>query len=332
MNPTTKRPIGVLLTNLGTPDSTAVSDVRRYLAEFLGDPRVIDLNRLLWLPVLYGFVLTTRPPKTAAAYRKVWFEDGSPLLVIGRRQAAALQQRLDDTLDTPVHVALAMRYGQPSLDEGMQALRDAGCEHIVLLPLYPQYSATTTATTFDRVADILSRQIEQPALHTISRYCDEPAYIAALADSVRAHWHSEGRGDKLMLSFHGLPQRYVDNGDPYQGDCETTAQLLAEELQLADDDWQLSFQSRFGRVPWLQPYTDKTLIEWGQHGIKNVDVICPGFAADCVETLEEMALTNRDLFIASGGKALRYIPALNDRDSHIDMLAGLIRRMAAGWL
>src|SRR5699024_8181486 len=209
----------------------ATADIRRYLAEFLGDPRVIDMNRLLWLPILYGFVLTTRPPKTAAAYRKVWWQEGSPLLVIGRRQAAALQQQLDASSDTPVRVALAMRYGNPGLAAGLQQLREAGCEQVVLLPLYPQYSATTTATTFDRVAALLRQQTAQPALHSINRYCDEPAYITALADSVRAHWQAHGRADKLLLSFHGLPQRYIDNGDPYRDDCERTAQQLAAALQ-----------------------------------------------------------------------------------------------------
>lgn len=327
-----KRPIGVLLTNLGTPNSTATGDIRRYLAEFLSDPRVVDLNRALWLPVLYGYVLTTRPPKTAAAYRKVWTDEGSPLLVIARKQADALQRHLTDTLDMPTQVALAMRYGQPSLADGLQKLRAAGCQRIILLPMYPQYSATTTATTFDRVAKLLATQVEQPAVHSIMRYADEPAYIDALADSVRAHWQAEGRGDKLMLSFHGIPQRYADNGDPYPHDCDTTGRLLAEQLQLADGEWRLCYQSRFGREPWLQPYTDKTLVAWAEQGVKRVDVICPGFSADCVETLEEIALTNRELFIANGGQELAYIPALNDRPQHIDMLAGLIRREAAGWL
>lgn len=328
----TERPIGVLLTNLGTPDSTSTSAVRRYLAEFLGDPRVVDLSRFLWVPILYGFILTTRPPKTAAAYRKVWTEDGSPLLVIARRQAEAVQERLSRDLDTPVQVALAMRYGQPSLARGVQALRDAGCDRILLLPMYPQYSATTTATTFDKVADIMADWVEQPALRTVTRYHDEPDYIDALAESVRTHWRTHGRSERLMLSFHGIPKRYVKNGDPYPRDCGITGQLLARRLGLKTGEWKLCFQSRFGREPWLRPYTDITLTDWGRRGIKSVDVICPGFSADCLETLEEIAIGNRELFMENGGETLSYIPALNDSAAHIDMFANLIRRELSGWV
>lgn len=331
-NQTSPPPIGVLLTNLGTPESTDTGDIRRYLAEFLSDPRVVDLNRFIWLPVLYGFVLTTRPPKTAEAYRRIWMDEGSPLLVHARRQAAAVQQRLNDDADMPeVHVRLAMRYGKPSLAAGLDALREAGCGRILVLPLYPQYSATTTATTFDKIAEILSHRVELPATRTVARYHDEPGYIDALAASVRQHWQTNGRGEKLMLSFHGIPQRYADNGDPYPRDCQTTARLLAERLDLAPDEWLLCFQSRFGREPWLQPYTDVTLADWARNGIKRVDVICPGFSADCVETLEEIAITNRALFLDNGGEELAYIPALNDSEPHIDMLTGLIRREIAGW-
>ncbi len=326
-----ERPIGVLLTNLGTPENTSTPAVRRYLAEFLGDPRVVDLNRALWLPILYGFILTTRPPKTAAAYAKVWTDEGSPLLVIARRQAEAVQQRLDADMQRPVHVTLAMRYDQPSLAHGMQELRDAGCEQILLLPLYPQYSATTTATTFDKVADILRHWREQPALRTVTRYHDEPAYVEALADSVRRHWDERGRSERLMLSFHGIPKRYVKNGDPYPRDCGITAQLLAEKLGLKRGEWKVCFQSRFGREPWLQPYTDYTLAAWGKRGIKSVDVICPGFSADCLETLEEIAIGNSELFAENGGEKLSYIPALNDNAAHIDLFSGLIQRELSGW-
>lgn len=331
-NPAQEHPIGVLLTNLGTPDSTDTRDIRRFLAEFLGDPRVIDLNRFVWLPILYGAVLTTRPPRTAEAYRQIWMEEGSPLLVFARRQAQAVQQRLRAMQAPPVHVALGMRYGNPALADALQALQEAGCNRILLLPLYPQYSATTTATTFDKVSGLLAAQVDQPALHSVTRYHDDPAYIDALADSVQRHWADHGRADKLMLSFHGIPQRYADNGDPYPEHCATTAQLLADRLELARDDWQLCFQSRFGREPWLQPYTDTTLTEWARKGIESVDVICPGFSADCVETLEEIAITNRQLFIDNGGRELAYVPALNDNAAHIDMLTSLIQREIAGWL
>lgn len=327
-----QRRAGVLLTNLGTPDSTSTRDIRRFLAEFLGDARVVDLNRFIWLPLLYGFVLTTRPPRTAAAYRQIWMEDGSPLLVYARRQAAAVQQRLNETLTAPVPVALGMRYGHPSLADGLRELETAGCDRILLLPLYPQYSASTTATTFDELARLLADRVEQPAVHSITRYHDDAGYIEALADSVQQHWQARGRADKLLMSFHGIPQRFADNGDPYPDDCRTTARLLAERLQLASDDWQLCFQSRFGREPWLKPYTDQTLAEWARGYVESVDVICPGFSADCVETLEEIAITNRQLFIDNGGRRLSYIPALNDNRAHIDMLAGLIGREIGGWL
>lgn len=326
------KPIGVLLTNLGTPDSTSTRDVRRYLAEFLSDPRVIDLNRFIWLPILYGAILTIRPPKSAAAYRQVWMDEGSPLLVYARRQTDAVRRRLNEMPETPVHVALGMRYGRPSLADGLRELQDAGCDRILLLPLYPQYSATTTATTYDKVNSLLADQIVQPALRSVTRYFDDPAYIEALADSVRKYWQDNGRSDLLMMSFHGLPQRYVDNGDPYADDCKATAHLLADRLGLAPDEWKQCFQSRFGREPWLQPYTDMTLIDWAKQGIKTVDVICPGFSADCVETLEEIAITNRELFIENGGQQLSYIPALNDNPAHIDMLTGLIKREISGWL
>jgi ferrochelatase len=325
-------PLGVLLTNLGTPDAPTPRAVRRYLAEFLGDPRVVEAPRWLWLPILYGIVLAVRPRRSAAAYAKIWWDEGSPLLVIGRRQAAALQKALDARPGAPAKVALAMRYGSPSLEAGLEALHAAGCENLLLLPLYPQYSAATTATTFDRVAEILRGWRRQPALRAVTHYHDDPGYIAALADSVRRHWREHGRGRRLLISFHGIPQRYADHGDPYPKQCAATAKRLARALDLAPDDWRLCYQSRFGREPWLQPYTDKTLQAWGREGVKSVDVICPGFSADCLETLEEIAIGNRERFEASGGERLNYIPALNDDPAHIDMLAGLVEREFAGWL
>lgn len=332
VDPVPQSGVGVLLTNLGTPNAPTPKAVRRYLAEFLGDPRVVEAPRWLWLPLLYGVILAIRPRRSAAAYAKVWSDDGSPLLAIARRQSRALQQRLDRAPRRPVQVALAMRYGEPSLAQGLDELRAAGAERILLLPMYPQYSATTTATTFDRVAEILRGWRLQPALRTITHYHDEPAYIRVLADSVRRYWNTHGRGERLMLSFHGIPKRYVKNGDPYPRDCGLTAQRLAAELKLERGQWKICFQSRFGREPWLQPYTDKTLQAWGREGVKSVDIICPGFSADCLETLEEIAIGNRELFAASGGERLNYIPALNDDPAHIDMLAGLVERELAGWL
>lgn len=325
-------PLGVLLTNLGTPEAPTPRAVRRYLAEFLSDPRVVEAPRWLWLPALYGIILTIRPRRSAAAYAKIWWDEGSPLLVIARRQQRALQQRLDEVLNRPAHVALAMRYGEPSLARGLDELRDAGAEKILLLPMYPQYSATTTATTFDRVAEILRGWRDQPALRTVMHYPGEPAYIRALAGSVRRYWQAHGRGERLMLSFHGIPKRYAKKGDPYPRDCGLTGQRLAAELGLDGGEWKTCFQSRFGREPWLQPYTDKTLEAWAREGVKTVDVLCPGFSADCLETLEEIAIGNRELFEASGGERLSYIPALNDDPAHIDMLAGLVERELSGWL
>jgi len=328
----TTSPIGILLNNLGTPSSMDTKDIRRFLAEFLGDPRVIDDNRLLWLPVLYGVVLTKRPAQAAEAYRQIWTDEGSPLLVISRKQAAALQQELHQRLETPVHVALGMRYGEPPLVDALNELRAAGCKRILLLPLYPQYSTVTTATAFDKVASLLADIVEQPAVHSITSYHDHPGYIEALAQTVHEHWQEHGRGERLLMSFHGIPQRYADNGDPYPKHCESTARLLAERLELSADEWQLSYQSRFGREVWLQPYTDETMIEWGRSGVGRVDVICPGFAADCVETLEEIEIENRERFIDHGGQELTYVPALNDHAAHIAMLADLVEHEIAGWL
>jgi len=328
----TAQPLGVLFTNLGTPDDPSASSVRRYLAEFLGDRRVVDLNRALWLPILYGVILTLRPRLSARGYRAVWMEQGSPLLVYAQRQAEAIQARLDATLETPVRVALAMRYGNPSIEAGLSTLRDAGCKRMLILPAYPQYSATTVATTFDKVGAVFADWPEQPALRTVNRYHDEPAYIQALANSVREHWAAHGRGDKLIMSFHGIPKRYVKQGDPYPRDCGITAQLLADQLGLGPDDYKVCFQSRFGREPWLRPYLDETVKTWGAAGIKTVDVICPGFSADCLETLEEIKQENRDYFEAAGGDSLRYIPALNDRSDHIDLFTRLIKRELSGWL
>lgn len=326
------RPIGVLFTNLGTPDDTSVPAVRRYLAEFLSDRRVVDLNRALWLPILYGVILTLRPRKSAEAYRSVWMDEGSPLMVYARRQAEAIQKRVDTEIDTPVHVALAMRYGNPSIEAGLRELDAAGCKQVLILPAYPQYSATTIATTFDKVGEVLGDWPEPPQLRQINRYHDNPAYISALANSVREHWATNGRAEKLVMSFHGIPKRYVKQGDPYPRDCGITAQLLAQELELGRNDYKVCFQSRFGREPWLQPYLDQTMKAWGKAGMKSVDVMCPGFSSDCLETLEEIKEENREYFEEAGGGELRYIPALNDRHDHVDMFAQLIKQELAGWI
>lgn len=323
--------IGILINNLGSPDEPTTPAVRRYLAEFLSDPRVIEAPRLLWWLVLHGVILRIRPARAARAYRKVWRADGSPLVAITRQQASALQQHLNDRLDTPVKVAFGMRYGKPSLQQGLQQLADAGAGHVLVLPLYPQYSATTTASSFDGIAQALQGWRRLPELRLINGYAEHPAYIKALADSIHRHWQEHGQAERLMFSFHGLPQRYDRAGDPYADQCRATAQRVADHLGLSEPQWQLCFQSRFGREEWLKPYTDHTLRAWGEAGIKSVEIICPGFAADCLETLEEIAEENRDVFLAAGGQSFHYIPALNAAPGHIEALGELIERHLQGW-
>lgn len=323
----TRHGAGVLLTNLGTPDAPDTGAVRRYLAEFLSDPRVVERPRWFWLPILYGIILQLRPPRSARAYRKIWTDDGSPLLVISKRIAAAVEASLKRHFDGDVPVALGMRYGNPSIASALSDLRARGATRITVLPLYPQYAGSTTGSTFDAVAGVLKAQRWVPSLHFIASYHDDPGYIAALADSVRGHRRQHGAGDKLLLSFHGIPKRYFDAGDPYHCHCQKTARLLAESLGLDDGDWALSFQSRVGPEQWLEPYTDKIIEEWAAKGVKTLDVLAPGFAADCLETLEEIAMQYCERFAARGG-TLRYIPALNDREVHVGALTALLLREA----
>lgn len=323
--------LGVLLINLGSPDAATPAAVRRYLAEFLWDPRVIEIPRPLWWLILHGAVLPFRPKRSAHAYQRVWRDDGSPLLAISRRQAAAVQQLLEQACPGPVRVALAMRYGRPSIASGLNELRTAGARRIVVLPLYPQYSAATTASSFDAVNAVLRRWRWVPELRYVNHYHDEPDYIGALARSIEESWAQHGRGERLLFSFHGMPKRTLLLGDPYHCQCQKTARLVAERLRMADGEWQVAFQSRFGRAEWLQPYTDKTLRRWAAEGIGHVDVACPGFSADCLETLEEIAMQNKDDFLAAGGQRLHYIPALNDRADHIAAIARLVLRHTAGW-
>lgn len=324
-------PIGVLLVNLGTPDSPSAADVRRYLKEFLWDPRVVEVSRPAWWLVLNLVILNTRPRRSAKAYAKVWTDAGSPLLVISRRQHAALQAELEQQFDVPVKVALAMRYGRPSIAAGMQELRAAGVKKMLVLPLYPQYSATTTAAIVDAVAAELRHWRAVPELRFINDYHAHPSYIQALADSVRKYQAEQGVPEKLLVSFHGIPQDYVDAGDPYASQCYRTAGLLVQALGLPAESWQLSFQSRLGPKQWLQPYTDHTLKALAQQGVKNIQVICPGFSVDCLETLEEVAMENRDIFLAAGGERYGYIPCLNDDASHIHLFSELVAQHTQGW-
>lgn len=308
---------GILLVNLGTPDAPTPAAVRRYLAEFLADGRVVEVPRPLWLALLYLVILPLRSPRVARNYAKIWTERGSPLRFHTEDQARALGQA------TGLPVVPAFRYGQPSMADGLAALRETGAEKIIVLPMYPQNSATTTATIVDKLAAITRRERAMPSLQFVAEYPTHPLYINALAARVRAYWQEHGRGERLLLSFHGLPQRNVDLGDPYQRQCEATAQALAQALELEPGEWQLCYQSRFGPAQWLQPYTEPTLEQWAREGLRRVDVLCPGFLADCLETLEEIAIGAKETFCEAGGETLRYIPALNDDPQLTALFAAL---------
>jgi len=323
--------LGVLLVNLGTPDAPTTGAVRRFLAEFLADPRVVELPRWLWLPILHGVILRVRPRRSAEAYRSVWTPDGAPLLAIARRQAAALERALREQDDGGVAVALGMRYGRPSLSDALAELHRARARRLLVVPLFPQYSATTTASVFDAVSRELSRWRWIPELRFVTHYHDHPGYIEALASSVREAWAGGARGERLLYSFHGIPRRYFDAGDPYHCQCHKTARLVSERLELAPEQWAVAFQSRVGRERWLEPYTEDLLESWGRSGVQRVDVLCPGFSADCLETIEEIAIRDRELFESAGGESLRYVPALNDRSDHIAALADLVHRSGSGW-
>lgn len=324
--------VGVLLSNLGTPAAPTARALRPYLRQFLLDPRVIELPRALWWTILHLFVLTRRPRQSAALYKQVWSPEGSPLLVMSRRQAAGLAERLARRAPVPVHVALGMRYGEPSLAAALAELAGKGCRRILSLPLYPQYAAATTASTFDGVAAELVRWRWVPELRTVHGYHDEPGYVAALAATIDELWRRDGEPERLLFSFHGMPQRYFDAGDPYFCFCHKTARLVGERLGLPAERTIVAFQSRFGKEEWLRPYTDETLRALPGRGVRAVDVVCPGFSSDCLETLEEIDGLNREFFLHAGGERYRYIPCLNDRADHLDFLADLASRHLGGWL
>jgi ferrochelatase len=323
--------LGVLLVNLGTPDEPTPAAVRRYLGQFLSDPRVVETPRWIWWLVLHGFILRVRPTRSAAAYRKIWTPQGSPLLVHTKRLASAVGEELAARLSTKVVVQPAMSYGQPSIEATLREMADRGVQRIVVLPLYPQYSSSTTGSVFDEVSRVLSRRRWVPELRFINHYYDSPGYVAALAASIRDAREVFGTGERLLFSFHGLPREMVDKGDPYYRQCLETATLVANRLRLGDGEWSVSFQSRVGRQEWLRPYTDETLQQWGGRRMGKIDVVCPGFAVDCLETLEEIALQNAERYVAAGGGELRYIPALNTRDDHTSFLSDLIAENASGW-
>ena len=322
--------VAVLLCNLGTPDAPTAPAVRRYLAQFLADPRVVEIPKLIWLVILHGIILRVRPAKSAAKYATVWTPEGSPLKVWTEKQAKLLQGQLGER-GLRVRVAPAMRYGQPGIAATLDALKQEGVRRVLVLPAYPQYSGATTASVIDDVARWALQTRHVPELRFINRYHDEAAYIAALAKSVREHWQREGRGEKLVMSFHGMPERTLHLGDPYHCECLKTGRLLAEALGLAKGEWMVSFQSRFGKAKWLEPYTEPSLVKLAQGGGKSVDVICPGFAADCLETLEEISQEARDAFLAAGGQRFSYIPCLNDHPAGIRALATVAERHLQGW-
>lgn len=309
---------GILLANLGTPDAPTPGAVKRYLRQFLSDKRVVDTSRLLWWPLLRGVILPIRSPRVAKLYQSVWMEEGSPLMVYSRRQQQALAARLPDT-----PVALVMSYGSPSLASAVDDLLAQGVEHIVVLPLYPQYSCSTVAAVWDELARILAKKRAIPGISFIRDYAEHPDYIHALAASVRASFAVHGEPDLLLLSYHGIPQRYANQGDDYPQRCRDTTRELVSALGLPPERVMMTFQSRFGREPWLTPYTDETLKMLGEKGTKHIQVLCPGFAADCLETLEEIAVQNREIFLEAGGKQYEYIPALNADAAHIEMMVNL---------
>ncbi len=315
--------IGILLTNTGTPEHPTPKAVRRYLKEFLSDKRVVKIPRFIWLPILYFVILPFRARQSAELYRNIWTEQGSPMRYLKQRLSAKLQQHLTSNMPG-IYIESGMNYGTPSIKEALHKLQKENIDELVVLPLYPQYSNTTTASSFDQVASILQKWPALPHVKLIRDYADQPAYIQTLAASVKAFWQAEGQHEHLLISFHGLPERFTNAGDPYKNQCEQTASLLAAALQLTQDQWTLCYQSKFGYDKWLQPSTQTLLDTLPAQGIKQIDVICPGFSIDCLETLEEIAKRGKEDFLAAGGTSLRLIPALNDSQSHIDMLSEIL--------
>ncbi|MGN6191688.1 MAG: ferrochelatase [Rhodanobacteraceae bacterium] len=322
----------VLLLNLGTPAAPTADAVGDYLAEFLSDRRIVELPRWLWWPVLHGYILRTRPRRSAEAYAKVWRNDGSPLLVFSDRLAQAVGTEISRRTGGKVLTALAMTYGEPSIRGTVVELMRTGVRRVLVLPLFPQYSATSTGAALDAVNRVMQTLRWPPELRTINDYHADAGYLAALASSVRSHWVEQGRGDKLLLSFHGIPEKYAAAGDPYPDQCRETARRLGDVLGIEDDDLLVTFQSRLGRQPWLRPYTDEMLEQLARQDLGTLDVACPGFAVDCLETLEEVALRYRATFLTHGGRRFRYIPALNDGSAHADALASIALGQLSGWI
>ena len=315
---------GVLLVNLGTPTKPNCPGLRDYLSEFLMDPRVIELPALLRAILVKGIIINFRAHKSAATYREIWTEAGSPLLI----NTQGLGDQTATLLGDDYQVEIAMRYGQPSVEEKIRKLHDAGISKLIVIPLYPQYSGSTNGSTFDAVAKALQKIRWVPHLQFVSHYYEQPTYIQAIAESIKAHWEKSGRAQKLIMSFHGVPKKYITKGDPYQQQCQASAQAIADKLALKDEEWMLVFQSRFGAEEWLQPYCDETLKSLPAQGVKSVDMICPGFSADCLETLEEIEGENKEYFMKAGGEAYLYIPCLNDSDAHARLMADIVHQQS----
>lgn len=328
----TAPPPGILLVNLGTPEAATTPALRTYLREFLSDPRVVEIPRALWLPLLHGVILRTRPSASAKRYAAVWTPEGSPLRVHTMRQATMLRGYLGERTRERIEVEWAMRYGAPTVEAGLSALKSRGCDRIVVVPLYPQYSASTTASVFDATAAALARMRNVPAIRFIKHFHDHRGYIGALARSINDYWMQTGRPDRLVMSFHGVPRFTLDKGDPYHCECQVTARLLAEELGLSKERYLVTFQSRFGRAEWLKPYTAEVLAQLGRDRTERVDVVCPGFVSDCLETLEEIALEAKAVFLEAGGRSFHFIPCLNERNDWIHALADLVWANLQGWM
>lgn len=320
----------IILVQLGTPTAPTAAALRPFLRQFLGDPRVVEIPRLIWWPILHGIILNTRPAKSAHKYASVWMDEGSPLMVHSVRQTELLRQTLIER-GHDIDLVLAMRYGEPSIASVLESLRERNMTRLLVLPMYPQYAGSTTATVFDEAARVLQGWRNLPEMRWVRNFHDDPRYIEALAAQVREAWERDGRGERLVMSFHGVPRRTLELGDPYHCECLVTARLLAEQLSLSRDQWVVTFQSRFGKAQWLQPYTEPILEALAREGVRAVDVICPGFVVDCLETLEEISIEAKSAFIKAGGRQFRYIPCLNEAPVFIDALASLVEDHLSGW-
>ena len=327
----TKLKIGILLSNLGTPDKPQRKELRVYLKEFLSDPRVIETPKLIWQIILNGIILNTRPQKSAKNYQKVWTDEGSPLLVILNKQKNLAQDLLKKE-NLELEFAIGMRYGNPSIEKGLEELREKHCNKIIILPMYPHYCAATTGSTFDAVSNTMQKWRWVPSLRFISTYHDHPNYIKALANSIQKHWDEHGKPDKILFSYHGIPKKYFTKGDPYHCLCSKTTRLVREEMGLSEEFVMTTFQSRFGPEEWLQPYTDKTVEKLAKDKVEHLQIIAPGFSADCLETIEELDGENREIFEEHGGKKFSYIPCLNDQPDHINLIGALIKNELQGWV